>query len=102
MHTVPLQLSDVVYNAANQTFEALVTVYDQSGIRRYACAIDAPINMEFEEAAKGLSKQALRRHVRGLVDSIPTPMPTAQRAGRPAVLQRFFPNFIAAERPHAA
>ncbi|MFL4469053.1 orotidine 5-phosphate decarboxylase [Tateyamaria armeniaca] len=69
MHTVPLQLNDVIYNAANQTFEALVSVHDASGARRYACAIDAPIDMEFKDAAKGLSKQALRRHKRGQTDS---------------------------------
>ena len=64
MYTIPLQFSDVIYNAANQTFEALVTVHDQSGARRYACAISAPIDMEFEDAAKGLSTQAMRRHGR--------------------------------------
>ena len=70
MYTIPLQLSDVIYNAANQTFEALVTVHDQSGTRRYACAISAPINMEFEDAAKGLSTQAMRQHERGDLGSV--------------------------------
>ncbi len=70
MYTIPLQFSDVIYNAANQTFEALVTVHDRSGARRYACAISAPIEMEFEEAAKGLSTQAMRRHGRGDLGSI--------------------------------
>ena len=64
MHTLPLQFSDVIYNAANQTFEALVTVHDHSGARRYPCAISAPIDMEFEDAAQGLSTQAMRRHER--------------------------------------
>ena len=70
MHTIPLQLSDVIYNAANQKFEALVSVHDTSGACRYACAIDAPIDMEFKDAAKGLSTQALRRHSRGQTDSV--------------------------------
>jgi len=70
MYTIPLQFSDVIYNAANQTFEALVTVHDVSEARRYACAISAPIDMEFEDAAKGLSTQAMRRHGRGDFGSV--------------------------------
>lgn len=85
MQTIPLQLNDVIYNAANQTFEALVAVHDASGTRRYACAIDAPIDMEFEIAAAGLTTQALRRHARGQVDSVRVPAPVTQRAGRLAV-----------------
>ena len=51
MQTVPLELSDVIYNAATQSFEARVTVHDRTGARSYACAIDAPITMEFADAA---------------------------------------------------
>lgn len=83
MQTIPLQLSDVIYNAANQTFEALVTVHDADATRRYACAIDAPIDMDFEIAAAGLTTQALRRHSRGQVNSVQAPLPVTQRAGRP-------------------
>jgi hypothetical protein len=55
------ELNNVSYNAANQCFEALVTV-TQSGKRKaYACAIEAPITLSFEQAAKGLKTQALRR-----------------------------------------
>ncbi|MEL7100304.1 MAG: orotidine 5-phosphate decarboxylase [Pseudomonadota bacterium] len=57
-----IQLSEVVYNAATQSFEARATVYAPEGARVYACAIDAPITMTFADAASGLSKQALRRH----------------------------------------
>lgn len=83
MQTVPLQLTDVVYNASNQSFEALVTVHDIVGISRYACAIQSPIDTEFEIAAAGLAKQALRRHVRGQRDSVQIPARVASRAGRP-------------------
>ena len=64
MQTVPLQLSDVIYNAATQSFEALVTVHDAGQARSYACAIDAPITMEFADAASGLATQAMRRAAR--------------------------------------
>lgn len=84
MYTAPLQLSDVIYNAANQSFEALVSVHDASGTSRYACAIDAPIDMEFEIAATGLSTQALRRHTQGRRDSVVVPSRAVQRSGRPA------------------
>ena len=62
MYTCPLQLSDVRYNAAARAFEATVTVHDNATVRRYACAIEAPITMDFQTAAKGLARQAIRRH----------------------------------------
>lgn len=79
MQTVPLQLSDVIYNAATQSFEALVTVHDAGGARSYACAIDAPITMEFEDAAKGLTTQAMRRHSYGRSDATHMPAATVDR-----------------------
>lgn len=60
-----VQLSEVVYNAATQSFEARATVHGETGARIYPCAIDAPITMSFEDAAAGLSRQALRRHRMG-------------------------------------
>ena len=65
MYTCPLQLSDVRYNAASHAFEAAVTVHDNATVRRYACAIDAPITMSFEDAARGLARQAIRQHQQG-------------------------------------
>lgn len=94
MHTVPLQLSDVIYNAASQSFEALVTVHDASGKQRYACAIDAPIDLAFEDAARGLTKQALRHHGRTRTGTVfePVQVPlrsTRSGAGRPALRSSF-------------
>lgn len=102
MQTVPLQLNDVIYNAATQSFEALVTVHDTSGSRRYACSINAPITMEFEEASKGLSTQALRRHKHGQADSTFKPAVAPQRAGRLQELRSRIRAQFAFERPHAA
>ncbi|KZY25995.1 MULTISPECIES: orotidine 5-phosphate decarboxylase [unclassified Sulfitobacter] len=85
MQTRQIQLTEVIYNAANQTFEALVTVNDGDLTRKYACAIDAPISMSFEDAADGLRRQALRRYeVRGGLYSEARPHVPALRAGRPA------------------
>jgi len=83
MQTRPIQMTDVTYNAANQCFEALVTVQTGKQQHRYACAIEAPITMSFEDAAKGLTRQALRRHEqkRGLSSEVLRHVP-AQRAGR--------------------
>lgn len=83
MKQTQIQLSDVIYNAADQSFEALVTVSDGSRMKRYPCAIDAPIMMSFEEATKGLEKQALRKHNtgRGLFSNVLQRRP-AVRAGR--------------------
>lgn len=56
-----VELNNVIYNAATQSFEALATVYAGTSSRSFACAIDAPIDMSFEDAAAGLTTQALRR-----------------------------------------
>ncbi len=83
MYTCPIQLSDVRYNAATQCYEASVTVHDNSTVRNYACAIKAPLSTSFEEASKGLAKQAVRRHQhRGGLFSDLSPYKSRQRAGR--------------------
>lgn len=80
-----IQLNDVIYNAASQSFEALVSISDGTRSKRYACAIDAPINMSFEQATAGLKTQALRKHAsgRGLHSQMRRQLPS-QRAGRAA------------------
>lgn len=83
MRTSPIQLADVIYNAANQCFEGLVTVHDKYGSARYACAINAPITMSFEDAAKGLATQARRRHAaKGSLRSKRLYQAPRSRAGR--------------------
>ncbi len=62
MQTVQTELKDVIYNAAEQAFEAKVTIHEGPQSHSYACAIAAPMTMSFEDAAKGLSKQAMRKH----------------------------------------
>lgn len=62
MQTLKTELSDVIYNPAAQAFEARVTLHTLSGAQTYACAIEAPITTSFEDAAKGLTTQALRKH----------------------------------------
>lgn len=64
MPQYPVELSSVIYNPSSQSFEALARVHDPKGVRSYACAIPAPITMEFPRAAEGLMRQALRRHGR--------------------------------------
>ncbi|WP_223424152.1 orotidine 5-phosphate decarboxylase [Tateyamaria pelophila] len=104
MPTAPLQLSDVIYNAATQSFEALVTLHDNRGSRTYACAIDAPINMNFEDAAARLAAQAKRRHNVGRADSVHIPPVTdPQRTERiVAQLRRLIVDRFDTEHPRAA
>lgn len=83
MQTYQTQLSDVIYNAGTQCFEALVTLHDGGKPRRYACAINAPITMTFQDAATGLTKQAQRRHqARNGLGSHFTASRARPRAGR--------------------
>ncbi|WP_189799425.1 orotidine 5-phosphate decarboxylase [Tateyamaria sp. syn59] len=103
MQTVPLQLSDVIYNAATQSFEALVTVHDDRGARSYACAINAPITMAFEDAAEGLATQAMRRHTFGRSRNMHLPAAkTPRRPNRLAGLRRMTIDKFATLRPRAA
>lgn len=79
-----VQISDVIYNATNQCFEALVTVDSGSRETRYPCAFQGPITMSFEAASAGLTTQALRRHSKGLgLQSQMRKHAPLPRAGRP-------------------
>jgi len=79
-----VQISDVMYNAANQCFEALVSVDTGTRTAKYPCAIQAPMTMSFEQATAGLTTQALRRHrqANGLKSQMRKHSATP-RAGRP-------------------
>lgn len=89
MTTQKIQISEVAYNAANQCFEAMVSIGTGSKTAKYPCAIEAPINMSFEQASKGLMTQALRRHKSrdGMYSQMRSHVATV-RAGR----QRFDPR----------
>jgi hypothetical protein len=84
-----VHISDVIYNASTQCFEALVTVLSGTRTGKYPCAIEAPITMSFEDASDGLMTQALRRHTQrnGLQSQMRNHAPLP-RAGR----QRFDPR----------
>lgn len=84
MLTGPIQFKDVIYNAATRSFEALVAVHDNGQTYKYACAIEAPISMPFEDAARGLCTQARRRHMaRGGLRSVTQRHIPVNRNGRP-------------------
>ncbi len=96
MQTSPIQLTDVIYNAANQSFEALVTVHDNDVSRKYACAINAPINMTFQNAAKGLKTQAMRRHQTrgGVYSEMQFATPQKRAARRPFDPMRWLESLV--------
>jgi hypothetical protein len=45
MQNQAMELNSVIYNAANQNFEALATVYAGTSSRSFACANNAPIDI---------------------------------------------------------
>lgn len=55
------RIEQVRYNAAEQCFEALVTLHTPTGGMRVACHFNAPLTAEFGEVADGLAQDALRR-----------------------------------------
>ncbi|WP_298859686.1 orotidine 5-phosphate decarboxylase [uncultured Sulfitobacter sp.] len=79
-----VHLSQVIYNAATQSFEALATVKTKTDSKTFPCSIEAPITMSFERAASGLKTQALRANASGtgMYSQMRHHMATV-RAGRP-------------------
>ncbi|KMK65297.1 hypothetical protein [Puniceibacterium sp. IMCC21224] len=55
------QIGSVSYNAATQSFEALVTFHTDQGRVRVASQYPAPLATDFSVAANGLWNEALRR-----------------------------------------
>lgn len=84
MKSVPTQMSDVIYNATEQKFEATVTFHEPDGAIRYACALDAPISMDFDTAAKGLMRLARKQHAagEGLFSILTRNIPASRLSGR--------------------
>lgn len=60
-----IEMSDVIYNAAEQVFEACVIIHSDPASVHYACSLPAPITTSFEEAARGLRRDALRQAKNG-------------------------------------
>lgn len=84
MKNTDIQIGQVAYNAATQCFEALVSVHTNGQIKKFPCAIQAPITMSFERASEGLASQAMRMsgNRAGLHSQIRPHLATV-RAGRP-------------------
>ena len=55
------RIGEIQYNPATERFEALVTFEAETGTRRVAAKVSAPITAEFEQVAKGLLNDARRR-----------------------------------------
>ncbi|EBA05615.1 hypothetical protein [Sagittula stellata] len=53
------RIHDVRYNAAEQCFEALVTLHTPGGRVRVASTFSAPMTTDFEAASRGLLNTAL-------------------------------------------
>lgn len=71
------RLSDVIYNAANQSFEATVTLFESGSPVKYACTFPAPINMSFRDATRRLIAQA-RKHQKAAIGLRATLAPPLQ------------------------
>ncbi|MBN7784344.1 hypothetical protein JYP51_05395 [Ponticoccus gilvus] len=54
------RIDEIRYNAAEECFEALVTLNTIEGAMRIASAYPAPVTAEFEEVSNGLLRNALR------------------------------------------
>ncbi|SNR48928.1 hypothetical protein [Puniceibacterium sediminis] len=61
MQTSRTQIGDVTYNAATQSFEALVTFHTKAGRVRVAAEFHAPLSEDFEVVTESLWQDALDR-----------------------------------------
>lgn len=59
------QISDVVYNPAEQAFEARVTFHTSDGRATYGARFHAPLDTEFDKAAQGILADARRQSRHG-------------------------------------
>lgn len=62
MQTNPISYDHIRYNAAEQLFEARVTVHSAKGARIYACSVPGDLLTPFETAAIALRHAALHQH----------------------------------------
>jgi hypothetical protein len=88
MQNQAMELNSVIYNAANQSFEALATVYAGTSSRGFACANNAPIDIILKttrrvSAPKPCTNLAAIPACR-LFDSASLPRSYAQDARSPA------------------
>ena len=89
-----MELDSVIYNAANQSFAALATVYGGTSSHSFACANNAPIDIILIDDAKGLSTQALHRFssnacLSSVLIGIPFPIVRAGRSQPRKVIDAF-------------
>lgn len=84
MSSLTPRIDQVRYNAAEQCFEALVTVVTPQGLMRVASQYVAPITTDFETAARGLWMRA------------------RLRLGTPEMLQLRMPDVPVTALPEAA
>lgn len=89
------QISDVIYNAAEERFEACVTFHRLGGTVKVPARFDAPISTEFRTASKGLLRQAEKTlHGSGMRSRCPSPRPLRESAR--SVLSRSTPRWAGA------
>ena len=62
MQTNPISYDHIRYNAAEQMFEARVTVHTTEGARIYACSVPGDLLTPLETAANALQHAALHQH----------------------------------------
>lgn len=84
------RIGEIRYNPTTQRFEALVTFEAETGTRRVAASLAAPLTAEFETLAKGLVDKAratlitpgtLKSRQKPLLTRPPIPAPQPQASG---------------------
>ena len=100
MQTNPISYDHIRYNAAEQLFEASVTVHATEGARVYACSVPGDLLTPLETAADALRDAALNKHweAPGLF-SVRTPLRSPARPTWRKRLMRALPGI---RRVHAA
>ncbi|WP_136441697.1 hypothetical protein [Pacificoceanicola onchidii] len=77
------EIGEIRYNAAEQSFEALITFHGETGTRRIPSSFFAPLDTEFEVVGRGLLQAAEARinrpgQMKSRLEKAPTPLPIPQ------------------------
>jgi len=105
MSSYHAQVQNLHYNAATQSFEAIVALHEGSDTLKFPCSLEAPIEFSFEWVARRLVAQAKAARKRGAQHMVSRSRVAARKraATSPTALARDYMDTLNLPGPvHAA
>lgn len=89
MSNYKTEVQNIAYNAATQSFEAIVVFHEEGDVIKYPCSLAFPVDAEFEDVTKGLVSVAKSQRASGRRNLISrAPMQRTPRLVHVATLAR--------------